>query len=95
MRVALSDPARDAGAPRAALGQAIAEFVTLVRDGASRGELRSDLSPEHIARILVGAAVLGPVLGERDAADAQFVEAVAAIATRGLRGDGPSWRATA
>ena len=94
IRVALSDPQRDAGAPHSVMGAAIHELSSLVRDGVARGEFRSDLPPDAIARALVSALVLDPILGGSPEAHDAYVQAVSALATRGLRADGPSWRPT-
>jgi AcrR family transcriptional regulator len=91
LRVALSDPRRDWTASHTVIGDAIGELTTLVQNGIERGELRTDLAPASIARSLIGALMFGPVLGSGDTDDAD-IDALTALATRGLRGDGPSWK---
>jgi hypothetical protein len=105
--VSLSDPQRNRS-PKigaiGAIGVATDELSSLIAEGAGRGEFRNDIPPAAIARALVSALVLGPTLADAAAADApaadaaaanaSYVDAIAALATRGLRPDGPSWRAT-
>jgi AcrR family transcriptional regulator len=94
VRVALSDPGRDAGAPKGVIGEAVLELSTLVARGIERKEVRADLAPASLARALVGALLFAPMFGTRgDDADAD-IEAIVALATRGVRADGPSWRST-
>ena len=98
VRVVLSDPARDAGAPQGVIGEAIHELATLVARGIERKEVRADLAPVSLARALVGALLFAPMLGAPEGAsggesDAD-IEGIVALATRGLRADGPSWRPT-
>ncbi len=93
IRVALSDPGRDAGASNGVIGQAVAELAGLLASGAARKDIRADLAPATLARALVGALLFGPMLtgtaGEGDVDP--DVESLIALATRGLRADGPSW----
>lgn len=94
VRVALSDPRRNAAAPMTGIGAAVEELTTIIADGAQRGELRGDLAPGVIARALVTAIAAAPVVGQPDASDdTELAETLVAIAMRGLRADGPSWRA--
>lgn len=95
VRVALSDPQRDAGATHGVMSAAMQELSSLIGDGISRGEFRADLPADAVARALVSALVLDPILGGTAAAHDAYVEALSALATRGLRADGPSWRPTA
>jgi len=92
VRVALSDPQRDATAVGEVMGAAMHEISLLVSDGIGRGEFRADLLPDAVARVLVSALVLDPILGGTAAARDAYIEALSALATRGLRADGPSWR---
>jgi len=92
-RVALSDPRRDSSGRRSVMNTAIREVSELVREGVTRGEFRGDLAPPLVARALVSALALGPVLGDTQAGDdAEYVDVLAAVVTRGMRADGPSWR---
>jgi AcrR family transcriptional regulator len=92
VRMALSDPQRDPGATHGVMSAAMQELSSIVNDGVSRGEFRGDLPADAIARALVSALVLDPILGGTDAARDAYIEALSALATRGLRADGPSWR---
>ncbi|HYV96526.1 MAG TPA: helix-turn-helix domain-containing protein [Gemmatimonadaceae bacterium] len=92
VRVALSDPQREAGAARGPVGAAIAELTEIIEEGAARGDIRGDLSPPAIARALVGSLVLAPALTLMQTDASAELDAVSALAVRGLRGDGPSWR---
>jgi hypothetical protein len=69
----------------------MAEFTGLLTTGRARGDLRADLDPQVVARALVGAIALGAAIHDRP--DAAVADAVAALATRGLRPDGISWSA--
>jgi AcrR family transcriptional regulator len=97
LRVSLSDPRLGASNPRSAIESAESELADLLAIGVERGEVRADVDATAFARALVGALVLGPALAgaraEPDTASATM-DAVAAVATRGLRRDGPSWRPT-
>ena len=92
VRVALSDPRRNALAPRTALAAAVAELSELVAGGIARGAVSNDLAADDLARALVGAVAMS-ALFDASEASASLTDAVAALATRGLRVDGPSWRA--
>jgi AcrR family transcriptional regulator len=91
VRVAFSDPRRDLSASDGAVREATEEIASIVRTGIDRKEIRADLEPTAVAHALIGALLLAPMFsaGATDAADA---EAVSALAVRGLRADGPSWR---
>lgn len=93
LRVSLSDPRL--GASGSALDAAESELAALLAAGVERGEVRADVDLVAFARALVGALVLGPVLvtdaAESNSASAT-IDALTAVATRGLRRDGPSWR---
>jgi AcrR family transcriptional regulator len=91
IRVALSDPARDARDTRGVLSAAADEFASLIRLGIERGEFRGDLDPVAVSRALACALALGPALGDSDE-DRTLIDVVTALASRGLRADGPSWR---
>lgn len=92
VRVALSDPRRDASASEGPVREAIGEIASIVADGISRKDLRADLDPGAVAYALVGAMLLGPILTQGNV-QATLAEAVSALAVRGLRADGPSWKA--
>jgi AcrR family transcriptional regulator len=92
LRVALSDPARYDSQDDDPVHEAARELTSIIEKGITQGEIRSDLDAQAVAHALVGALVMGPVVGgARD--DGAEVEALVAIALRGLRPDGPSWRA--
>jgi AcrR family transcriptional regulator len=92
VRVALSDPRRDSSTPDGAVQEAAAELASIVATGIERKDIRGDLEPTAVAHALVGALLLGPMFGAGQGSDAHS-EAVSALAVRGLRADGPSWRA--
>ena len=95
VRVTLSDPRRDASAPNGVIDAALQELAEIIVQGIARKEMRDDLAPAAIARALLGALLLDPLLDRATGAagdDVVSVEAVSALATRGLRADGPSWK---
>ncbi len=92
VRVTLSEPRRASADRVGPVSAALAEFDGLVREGATRGELRRDLDPGAVARALVGALALGTAANE--SADPGVLDVVAALATRGLRPDNVSWKVT-
>lgn len=92
VRVALSDPQRDTTATGEVMGAAMHDIASLVNEGMKRGEFRADLPADAVARALVSALVLDPILGGTDADRDAYIEALSALATRGLRADGPAWR---
>ena len=92
VRVALSDPRRDVSTSHGAVREATAEIGSIVAVGVERKEIRSDLDPTAVAHALIGALLLAPMFGVGKTSDAH-AEAVSALAVRGLRADGPSWRA--
>jgi AcrR family transcriptional regulator len=94
LRVALSDPRRDVAATDAVIGEAVQEIADLLTVGIARHDIRADLAPDSVARALVGALLFSPVLSTTAEDADRDIEALSALATRGLRGDGPSWRAT-
>lgn len=89
-RVALSDPRRNASQSEGAIREATSEFESIMAAGVERKDIRSDLDPIAISHALVGALLLAPMLGEKTES---HVESISALAVRGLRADGPSWRA--
>jgi hypothetical protein len=80
--------------PFGVLADAVAEFENLLSDGAARGDIRNDLDPRAVAQALVSALAFDAVAATPFAAprSSESVEALAALITRGLRADGPSWR---
>ena len=92
--VAMSDPQRGARAPRGVIADAMRDVESIVTAGMARNELRADLPANEIARSLVGALVLDAMLGEDAGATDISADVLSALATRGLRPDGPSWRST-
>ena len=92
VRVALSDPRRDSSSSAGALREATEEIASIVTAGIERRDIRADLDAAAIAHALVGALLLAPIFGNGEASEAH-AEAVSALAVRGLRADGPSWRA--
>jgi AcrR family transcriptional regulator len=92
VRVALSDPRREASSSDGAIREATAELAAIVRHGIDRRDLRSDLDPDAVAHALVGALLMAPLFS-RSGAGESLAAAVYALAVRGLRADGPSWRA--
>jgi AcrR family transcriptional regulator len=92
VRVTLSEPRRLAPGSPGPVGAAITEFTEILAAGAARGDLRTDLDTNAVARALVGALALGTALHESP--DRAVVDVVAALATRGLRPDGISWKAS-
>ncbi|HKS06018.1 MAG TPA: TetR/AcrR family transcriptional regulator [Gemmatimonadaceae bacterium] len=92
LRVAMSDPQRGARAPRGVIADAMREIEGIVQSGIARNEIRADLPATEVARALVGALVLDAMLGEDAAATDISADVLSALATRGLRPDGPSWR---
>lgn len=94
VRVALSDPQRHPVATMGGLGDATSELTSVLADGVARGDFRKDLEPGVVARALVAALAANAVIdGATGDDDELIVEALVAVATRGLRADGPSWRA--
>lgn len=91
LRVICSDPARLSAIGTGPIGDAMAEFTGLLTTGRARGDLRADLDPQAVARALVGAIALGAAIHDRP--DVAVADAVAALATRGLRPDAISWSA--
>lgn len=92
LRAAMSDPARNIRGPRGVVADAMRDIESIVQRGVAGNDVRADLPPAEIARALVGALVLDAMLGD-DAGDADgSADVVSALATRGLRADGPSWR---
>jgi AcrR family transcriptional regulator len=92
VRVALSDPRRDASVSDGAIREATGEIAEIISNGIERRDIRADLDPHAVAHALIGALLLAPLFSGGDPSDAQ-TEAVSALAVRGLRADGPSWRA--
>lgn len=92
VKVAMSDPRRDATTSDGAVREAIAEVAAIVAAGIARNDVRDDLDADAVAYSLVGALLLGPMLS-RGAGTENHMRAVSALAVRGLRADGPSWRA--
>jgi AcrR family transcriptional regulator len=92
VRVALSDPRRDASTSDGAVREATAELASIVAHGIERKDIRADLDPDAVAHALIGALLLSPIFSGGRTTDAH-AEAVSALAVRGLRADGPSWRA--
>lgn len=93
VRVALSDPRRIAAAPMTGIGEAVDEVTRIVANGADRGELRADLAPALIAHALVTAVASDAIVASAGSPNAgDSADALIAIAMRGLRADGPSWR---
>lgn len=92
VRVALSDPRRDATTSEGPIRAAVAEIASIVRQGIERNDIRADLDPDGVAHSIVGAMLLAPILSKGEASRATE-EALSALAVRGLRADGPSWRA--
>jgi AcrR family transcriptional regulator len=92
VRVTLSEPRRLAPGSPGPVGAAIDEFTEILAAGAARGDLRTDLDTNAVARALVGALALGTALNESPAR--AVIDVVAAMATRGLRPDGISWKAS-
>jgi AcrR family transcriptional regulator len=90
VRVTLSEPRRLAPGSPGPVGAAIDEFTEILAAGAARGDLRTDLDTNAVARALVGALALGTALNESP--DRAVIDVVAAMATRGLRPDGISWK---
>lgn len=92
VRVTLSEPRRLRELRIGPVAAAVAELRTLLTLGIERSDIRRDLDPDALARALVGALALGTAFhAERDSA---VLDAVAAVATRGLRPDGISWKPT-
>ncbi len=91
VRVALSDPRRDNSVSDGALREATEEIASIVANGIERKDIRADLDPNAVAHALIGALLLAPIFGSGEVGDAH-AEAVSALAVRGLRADGPSWR---
>ncbi len=98
VRVALSDPGRDHGAVHAMLGEAVQEFSALIARGIERKDIRADITPATLARALVGSLLFAPMLDSADGtartSTVDDIEGIVALATRGVRPDGPSWRPT-
>jgi len=92
LRVAFSDPQRDSIETSSAINEAISEFIDLIEGGVQRGEMRADLPPAALASLLVAALAGGSGLHQTGSDSAANADLLAAIATRGLRADGPSWR---
>jgi AcrR family transcriptional regulator len=92
VRVALSDPRRDASTSDGALREATTELSSIVAHGVDKKEMRADLDADAVAHALIGALLLAPMFSGGKTTDAH-AEAVSALAVRGLRADGPSWRA--
>ncbi len=90
VRVTLSEPRRLTHGSPGPVGAAIAEFTEILVAGASRGDIRRDLDINAVARALVGALTLGTAL--HASPDHDVIDVVAALATRGLRPDGISWK---
>lgn len=90
VRVTLSEPRRLAPGSPGPVGAAIAEFTEILVAGASRGDIRADLDVSAVARAIVGALALGTAL--HTSPDRTVIDVVAALATRGLRPDGISWK---
>ena len=95
VRVALSDPRRGS-AGMAGAGDAVLELAAIVRDGAERGDVRGDLAADVVAQVIVSSIAANAVFAAPDSGDPSpdenAVEVLVALATRGLRADGPSWR---
>ena len=96
VRVVLSDPGRDHAAVHAMLGDAVQEYSALIAKGILRKDIRADIAPATLARALVGSLLFAPMLdsagGTAGASTADDIEGIVALATRGVRPDGPSWR---
>jgi len=96
VRVALSDPRRGSTG-MAGAGDAVRELSAILRDGAERGDVRSDLAADAAAQVIVSAIAANAVFAAPEsgatAPDERAVEVIVALITRGLRADGPSWRA--
>jgi AcrR family transcriptional regulator len=94
VRVALSDPRRHPAGPMTGLGDAVRELTAVIADGAESGDFRRDLTPAVVAQLLAITLAAGAVVTDaQDDDDDAVVDALVALATRGLRADGPSWRA--
>jgi AcrR family transcriptional regulator len=93
LRAALSDPQRAVVATQGPIADAHSDLAAIIEHGAARGDIRSDLPASDIARSLVGALALDALVPRRDAPSGTHTESLVALATRGLRADGPSWRA--
>jgi AcrR family transcriptional regulator len=95
VRVSLSDPRRGAKGQFGVLGDAVAELEKILSDGAARGDIRDDLPPGAVAHALVSALAFDAVIGGSAMTRTdETLDALAALITRGLRADGPSWRPT-
>jgi hypothetical protein len=88
----MSDPHRTRVAPVGVIADAIDDIDAIIRAGAARRDVRDDLVPGDIARAIVCALALDAMLGP-NASPGGCSEALSALAARGLRPDGPSWRA--
>jgi AcrR family transcriptional regulator len=91
VRLALSDPRRDAASAEGALRDAVEELAAIIVAGMERRDIRGDLDASAVAHSLVGALLLAPMFG-RESTGERHLEAISALAVRGLRPDGPSWR---
>ncbi len=90
VRVTLSEPRRLAASSTGPVGAAITELTEIIAAGVARGDLRADLDAGAVACSLAGALALGTAF--HDTPGTTVLDVVAALATRGLRPDGISWK---